>query len=633
MVWSADGTTLAYVVRDAENCDVLYILRVRTSGGNQPAPTRVLNVCGTFTSGGILSPTWSPDGKTIAFVTFYGSTGFGTRLMTVNVATGATRVIYAEPDRKCTSVMENAAYAPDGQSIAVTTYENCAVAVFKTKFLFIRPSGGIAASFTEPYYPVDLDWSRDGSRLLFIGEGPGGKTGGVMVLSPRTARSCTAALPSSTSMPPTTTGSTALRTHRPARRVKTGPCCSLRTPSSPSTRPFFTGLPADDTIKATVLNSKLTLPPSPLVTLQSGQTVRNQSPLKFSGSLPAKPGKYELTIKWTAVRGTDTVPVGSTKLTVYITDGTSTPPGGLPLAQDVPALSLINFGSLAAAKSPGSVVIAITDALGDKAVYQPSLDTQTGAVSSHGPLLSYYHNGWALSCEWNGAKGACDRTATCQGLPDVLTTGSLHCGDWASYGAVMFAFQGVMARYVDVGDDHNFYPGPPADGSSSSTGHYGYMLVAPWIFGHPFTGTCAGHTFTLPPPYKYVDALKFDSKSAGTLAPCSAGGQLGLTFAPSNAIAQGQVHTPPGMFTIGDHAITYADGQYIDPSYGTGPFTTMKQWESASIEGFALLEKLVSGPHGEHLQPINAGYNTTVSQCKDITCYFIAEPEPKGGWP
>jgi hypothetical protein len=366
MVWSADGTTLAYVVRDAENCDVLYILRVRTSGGNQPAPTRVLNVCGTFTSGGILSPTWSPDGKTIAFVTFYGSTGFGTRLMTVNVATGATRVIYAEPDRKCTSVMENAAYAPDGQSIAVTTYENCAVAVFKTKFLFIRPSGGIAASFTEPYYPVDLDWSRDGSRLLFIGEGPGGKTGGVMVLSPRTARSCTAALPSSTSMPPTTTGSTALRTHRPARRVKTGPCCSLRTPSSPSTRPFFTGLPADDTIKATVLNSKLTLPPSPLVTLQSGQTVRNQSPLKFSGSLPAKPGKYELTIKWTAVRGTDTVLVGSTKLTVYITDGTSTPPGGLPLAQDVPALSLINFGSLAAAKSPGSVVIAITDALGDK---------------------------------------------------------------------------------------------------------------------------------------------------------------------------------------------------------------------------------------------------------------------------
>lgn len=45
------------------------------------------------------------------------------------------------------------------------------------------------------------------------------------------------------------------------------------------------------------------------------------------------------------------------------------------------------------------------------------------------------------------------------------------------------------------------------------------MLVKPWIFGPAFTGSCAGHAFSLPSPYHYAGAVKFNDKGAGTIKP------------------------------------------------------------------------------------------------------------------
>jgi hypothetical protein len=400
----------------------------------------------------------------------------------------------------------------------------------------------------------------------------------------------------------------------------------------------FAGIPAGEKIKATarVGRAKLTLRPAPLEALWPGKTVRNQSSLKFEGLLPARPGKYTMTIRWSAVSGSGTAPAGMTKFTVYITGGKFAAPDNVSHDQDAPALSLINFGSVAAGTDPGSAFSAVIRALHSREVYQPSLDTATGKVSGTGPLIAYYHNGWTLSCEWDGeAPHVCDRSypnGTCRALPFVLVTSSLHCGEWAYYAVIMLAFQGVTAEPVGLNGPSGFYPGfYPGPGADKD--HDGYMLVKPWAFGPAFTGTCAGHSFSLPAPYRYVDAITFNSDAVGTIEPCVSGGQLGFMFSPGGPIAQGEVTTPPGMFMTGDHAIAYADHQFIDPSYGTGPFTTLKAWEKDSIDGFAVLGKLIPGSGGEHLKFIKAGYASTAPDCRNTTCYFIAESRPKAGWP
>jgi hypothetical protein len=43
---------------------------------------------------------------------------------------------------------------------------------------------------------------------------------------------------------------------------------------------------------------------------------------------------------------------------------------------------------------------------------------------------------------------------------------------------------------------------------------------------------------------------------------------------------------PIGIF--GDHALIEYDGEIYDPSYGTGPFAGILEWEDASIEGFGV---------------------------------------------
>jgi hypothetical protein len=44
--------------------------------------------------------------------------------------------------------------------------------------------------------------------------------------------------------------------------------------------------------------------------------------------------------------------------------------------------------------------------------------------------------------------------------------------------------------------------------------------------------------------------------------------------------------SPLGAF--GDHALVRYDGKYYDPSYGTGPFDSLVEWEDASIDGFGV---------------------------------------------
>ena len=55
---------------------------------------------------------------------------------------------------------------------------------------------------------------------------------------------------------------------------------------------------------------------------------------------------------------------------------------------------------------------------------------------------------------------------------------------------------------------------------------------------------------------------------------------------------------PPGLFVSGDHAlVTYTSPTtrqtvIYDPSYGSGPFASVRAWADASLAGFATLNEL-----------------------------------------
>ena len=56
--------------------------------------------------------------------------------------------------------------------------------------------------------------------------------------------------------------------------------------------------------------------------------------------------------------------------------------------------------------------------------------------------------------------------------------------------------------------------------------------------------------------------------------------------------AQGNT-TPPGGFY--NHFITLYDGDYYDPSYGSGPFNNQMDWENASLDGYRKICVVSSG--------------------------------------
>lgn len=154
----------------------------------------------------------------------------------------------------------------------------------------------------------------------------------------------------------------------------------------------------------------------------------------------------------------------------------------------------------------------------------------------HGPrrmrdgiLLSYYNKAWDSSQVYTTA--------------EMLSSsdGSGRCGAWARFFEDMCKLHGVTStKLISVVPD--FKP-------TAAT----VFLVK----NHSFTGPGA-----FPPPYTH----------------------LGLTECTKTTGAAGQGKTNPQAI-FGDHALVGHNAQIYDPSYGTGPFTSHRNWESASLDG------------------------------------------------
>jgi TolB protein len=160
--WSPDGSSLAYVYRGTNFADIF------TTDDQGQSQTRL-----TISQSTILDnndwnfrPTWSPDGKLIAFVSDRTST-FPT-LWVMNAADGTGRRVVATPGLQQEAV-DALAWSPDGSQLAVTLFNEPG----PTQIALI-PLGATARQTgrlltTLPGGALDPVWSPDGSWIAFAG--------------------------------------------------------------------------------------------------------------------------------------------------------------------------------------------------------------------------------------------------------------------------------------------------------------------------------------------------------------------------------------------------------------------------------------------------------------------------------
>jgi TolB protein len=160
--WSPDGSGLAYVYRGTNFADIFV---TDDHGQNQ---SRLTNSASTIldNTDWNFRPTFSPDGKLIAFVSDKTST-FPT-LWLMNAADGSGRHALATPGLQQEDV-DSMAWAPDGSQLAVTMFNEPGPT--QIALVPLGATGRQTARFLTslPGGALDPAWSPDGSWLGFAG--------------------------------------------------------------------------------------------------------------------------------------------------------------------------------------------------------------------------------------------------------------------------------------------------------------------------------------------------------------------------------------------------------------------------------------------------------------------------------
>lgn len=147
---------------------------------------------------------------------------------------------------------------------------------------------------------------------------------------------------------------------------------------------------------------------------------------------------------------------------------------------------------------------------------------------------------------------------TCNGVVDLLATGDGRCGAFQELLFEVLRVQGIASTQTTV---------------LAPTGAAGGVAAAK-----------ADHiaTYGTDPDTIYTGGIRdvFFVKS-WTLSTAARWSVTDLSGVPG----QGN-DDPIGIF--GDHALIEYDGEIYDPSYGTGPFASILEWEDASIDGFGV---------------------------------------------
>lgn len=149
------ATKIAYVLVQGEGPKARYSLEVSDIDGYGPKPLLISNEP-------IMSPAWSPSGKSIAYVSFEGG---NPKIYIQNVATGKRSLVSDQPG------LNNApAWSPDGHKLALVLTKTG-----NPKIYIMNLDSGQLTQITHGYsIDTEPNWSPDGKSLIFTSDRGGG---------------------------------------------------------------------------------------------------------------------------------------------------------------------------------------------------------------------------------------------------------------------------------------------------------------------------------------------------------------------------------------------------------------------------------------------------------------------------
>jgi Tol biopolymer transport system component len=154
--WSADGTHLAYVVREADTDRG--IIWVSDADGSNARP-----ITGDMHA---IDPSWSPDGSQVAFTRVDGADA--TQIWIADIASRRARPFTHCTPPECLAD-SSPAWSPDGRSLAFVRQAGAGAVVAASIYVWPTNEGTVEnigyASIERADHVGDLTWSPDGSRI------------------------------------------------------------------------------------------------------------------------------------------------------------------------------------------------------------------------------------------------------------------------------------------------------------------------------------------------------------------------------------------------------------------------------------------------------------------------------------
>ncbi len=149
------STKIAYVVVQRAPGQSRYVLEVSDQDGYNPRPMLT-------SSEPIMSPSWSPNGRQIAYVSFEGRKA---NIIIQDVASGNRRVLSSFP-----GINGAPSWSPDGRKLALVLSKSGSPNIY-----VMDVSGGGLKQVTNDFYiNTEPSWSPDGRTLLFTSNRGGG---------------------------------------------------------------------------------------------------------------------------------------------------------------------------------------------------------------------------------------------------------------------------------------------------------------------------------------------------------------------------------------------------------------------------------------------------------------------------
>ena len=153
----AFATRIAYVTETAgREGEVAYTLNVADSDGGNPVVLRTSPYP-------IMSPSWSPDGRWLAYVSFDGGRS---RIVMQELATGLRREVAGFP-----GINAAPAFSPDGRQLALTLSRDGSPDVY----VMDLGSGALRRLTSDRSIDTEPAWSPDGRTLVFTSDRSGGR--------------------------------------------------------------------------------------------------------------------------------------------------------------------------------------------------------------------------------------------------------------------------------------------------------------------------------------------------------------------------------------------------------------------------------------------------------------------------